>query len=261
MGCCYHAAMSKKTLPLAEVLGLEASDKRIDILRRIGQAGSISQAARGAGVSYKAAWQALETLGNLAGTPLVDKAVGGSGGGGAALTPAGARVLQAADALARARQQVLAGLAQGDATAATGRAALALRTSMRNQFPCTVGTIRPQQGQVRVQLLLGDGSALHARITRESVQLLGLSPGLPVLALCKATALQVAARIAPGPTRNVLAGVVTRSSRAAAGGEVGLRLASGVQLVGFASAGHGLKTGQAAMAAVDESGVVIATTD
>ncbi len=248
--------MNRKTLPLAEVLGFEASDKRIDILRRIGQAGSISEAARGAGVSYKAAWQALETLANLAGTPLVEKAVGGSGGGGAVLTPAGQRVLEAAEVLARARQQVLAQLGTG--VSAPGRAALSLRTSMRNQFPCTVGAIKPLQGLVRVQLLLADGAMLHARITRESVQLLGLQAGLPVLALCKATAVQVAQRIAPSPTRNVLQGVVTRASRAAAGGEVSLRLGSGVQLVGFAAAGHGLKAGQTAMAAVDEAGVVMA---
>ncbi|MCZ8250928.1 MAG: TOBE domain-containing protein [Hylemonella sp.] len=247
--------MSKTSLPLAEVLGFEASDKRIDILRRIGEAGSISEAARGAGVSYKAAWQALETLANLAGTPLVEKAVGGSGGGGAVLTAAGLRVLQAAEAMAGARQQVLAAL---EHDSATGRAALALRTSMRNQFPCTVGRLQPHQGQVRVQLLLADGQAVHARITRESVQLLGLSPGLPVLALCKATALQVAARLAPTPSRNVLAGTVSRASRAASGGEVGLRLPGGVQLVGFAAAGHGLRAGQPAMAAVDEAGVVIA---
>ena len=75
--------MNRHPLPLADVLGYEASDKRIDILRRIGQAGSISEAARGAGVSYKAAWQAVATLTNLAGVPLVDKAVGGAGGGGA----------------------------------------------------------------------------------------------------------------------------------------------------------------------------------
>lgn len=249
--------MSKKTLPLAEVLGFEASDKRIDILRRIAQAGSISEAARGAGVSYKAAWQALETLANLAGTPLVEKAVGGSGGGGAVLTAAGQRVLQAAAALAQARQRVLAQLDAGGA-AQPGRAALALRTSMRNQFPCTVGTIKPHQGQVRVQLLLANGDAIHARITRESVQLLGLEPGLDVLTLCKATAVQMAPRIAPSPRRNVLTGTVTRASRAAGGGEVGLRLASGVQIVGFAAAGHGLKAGQDAMAAVDEAGVVIA---
>src|SRR5574343_756414 len=157
----YHPGMSAHPLPLAEVLGLQAIDKRIDILRRIGQVGSISEAARGAGVSYKAAWQALETLANLAGTPLVDKAVGGSGGGGAALTPAGQRVLQAAQAMASARQQVLTQLASTYATASgsstPGQAAMALRTSMRNQFPCTVGALVTRQGQVRVPLHLADG--------------------------------------------------------------------------------------------------------
>ncbi|MBS0316882.1 MAG: LysR family transcriptional regulator, partial [Proteobacteria bacterium] len=48
------------------------ADRRIDILRLIARTGSISQAARDAGVSYKAAWQALDTLTNLAGVPLVE---------------------------------------------------------------------------------------------------------------------------------------------------------------------------------------------
>ena len=74
--------MKPKSPDLAEVLGHASTDKRIDILRRIGDGGSISEAARRAGVSYKAAWQAIETLSNLAGTPMVEKAVGGSGGGG-----------------------------------------------------------------------------------------------------------------------------------------------------------------------------------
>ena len=99
-----------QALPLSQVISHEATDKRIDILRRVGAVGSISEAARGANVSYKAAWQALETLANLAGTALVEKVVGGAGGGGAALTPAGVRVLQAADALTAARQEVLARL-------------------------------------------------------------------------------------------------------------------------------------------------------
>lgn len=254
--------MSKHTLPpalpLSEVLGFQAGDKRIDILRRVGQAGSISEAARAAGVSYKAAWQALETLANLAGTPLVEKAVGGSGGGGATITPAGRRVLEAAEEMARARRRILDSFAHGDAS---GRAALALRTSMRNQFPCTVGTIGAQTGQVRVQLLLADGSALYARITRESVQLLGLRPGLEVLALCKATAVRVAEHIASPPADNLLAGEIVRASRAASGGEATLRLASGVQLVGFAAGSGALKAGRRGMASVDEASVVIGVLD
>jgi molybdate transport system regulatory protein len=246
--------MSTPPLPLAQVLGFEASDKRIDILRRIGQTGTISEAARQAGVSYKAAWQALETLTNLAGTPLVDKAVGGSGGGGAVLTDAGWHVLEAADRLAQVRQQLLSGWG----TASPGRAALALRTSMRNQFPCTVAALRPQGGQVRVALELAPDALLHARITRESAQLLGLVRGLEVLALCKATAVQIGRSLTAAAGRNLLTGTVTRAGRAAQGGEMGLRLPGGVQWVGFAEAGHGLTVGEPALAAVDEAAVVIA---
>jgi molybdate transport system regulatory protein len=243
---------------LADVLAHGATDKRIDILRRIGEAGSISEAARGAGVSYKAAWQALETLSNLAGTPLVDKAVGGAGGGGAVLTAAGQRVLRAAAMLDQARTQVLAALEPARGREGAGLAALGLRTSMRNQLPCTVQALAPTQGLLRVTLALPGGAVLRSRITRESAQLLGLARGLPVLALCKATAVQVARTIGPAPARNLLEGAVLRSSRAAAGGELTLRLHEGLSLVGFGAGGHGLRVGGLAMASVDEAGVVIA---
>ena len=244
--------MKKTSQPdLSEVLRHEAGDKRIAILRRVGAVGSISQAAREAGVSYKAAWQAIETLSNLAGMPLVEKLVGGAGGGGARLTVEGERVLAAEAALSRSRAEVLTRLSQDGAVATTG-----VRTSMRNQFRCTVKALRAQQGLVRVELALAPGSALFARITRESAQLLGLARGLPVLALCKATAVRVAAQLEAGPARNLLPGTVLRRSRAA--GEVVLQLAGGISLVGFAAAGHGLEPGRTAQAAVEESGVVIA---
>lgn len=252
--------MNLKKPDLAEVLGQASTDKRVDILRRIGQSGSISEAARRAGVSYKAAWQAIETLGNLAGTPMVAKAVGGSGGGGTVLTPAGRRVLAAAAQLDQARAEVLGSLAdsRADDQVRSGLAAMALRTSMRNQFPCEVRGLRSTGGLVRVGLGLPGGSLLYARITRESAQLLDLAPGLNLLALCKATAVRVGARVEPGEGRNLLEGIVRRASRATQGGEILLQLEGGVNLVGFAAAGHGLRVGQPAMAGVEESGVVLA---
>lgn len=246
--------MRKNALPLAEVLGHEASDKRIDILRRIGQAGSISEAARGAGVSYKAAWQALETLTNLAGTPLVDKAVGGSGGGGAVLTAAGEQVLQAAQAMAEARRQVLEHLTTG--RNAPGRAVLALRTSMRNQFPCSVEKVQRVGGYVRVTLRLANGQTLHARITAISAQLLGLKAGLEVLGMCKATAVHIQAAAAEPGKGNSVSGTVSRSTRSP-GGEVSLQLDNGIQIVGFASAGFKPSLKQPAVASFDESSLVI----
>jgi len=73
------ARMARKQLSVAQALGQERVDRRIAILREIGAQGSISQAARAVGVSYKAAWQALDTLTNLAGVALVERAVGGAG--------------------------------------------------------------------------------------------------------------------------------------------------------------------------------------
>ena len=247
----------KTSLKLAGALGHEASDKRIDILRRIGEAGSISQAARAAGVSYKAAWQAIDTLSNLAGTALVASAVGGAGGGGASLTPAGRQLLLAADAMASAREQVLARLA-GRKGGTAGIAALSLRTSMRNQLPCKVTTLTRRGATVRVQLALADGTALASRITQESAQLLALAPGLAVLALFKATGVLVGASAPAADGRNLLPGHVTRISRGASGGEVALSLPSGLRLVGFTGPGHGLRLRDAAVAGVDDTAVVLA---
>lgn len=252
--------MPTKPLHLASALHQEAVDKRIDILRRIGEVGSISEAGRAAGVSYKAAWQAVETLSNLAGTPLVEKAVGGAGGGGARLTTAGIKLLRAADVLSAGRTALIAKLQAESEQHLDSRtfAALGLRTSMRNQLPCEVIRVRKSGTMVRVELAFGSGARLISRITNESVELLGLTPKLPVLALCKATAVRIAKTIDPIDGYNVLNGVVTRTASNASGGEVSLRLMPGMQLVGFAEADHGLKAGEAAMASVEESGVVIA---
>lgn len=255
--------MPKAPLQLAQALGHEEVDKRLDILRRVGEVGSISEAARGAGLSYRAAWQAIDTLSNLAGTALLERAVGGSGGGGAKLTPAGEQLLHAAQQLSHAKTQVLATLSNASAasTAPSALPALGLRTSMRNMLPCTVHRLERMGAIVRVQLRIDDGSALASRITGESVELLGLRKGLRVLALCKATAVAVhkdAGTEAAAHAANQLRGTVSRVSRAASGGEVVLTLAGGLQMVGFAGPAHGLKAKQAATATLDESAVVLA---
>jgi molybdate transport system regulatory protein len=251
---------SKKTFGSA--LGHQVTDKRLDILRRVGEAGSISEAARSAGVSYKAAWQAIETLSNLAGEALVEKIVGGAGGGGARLTGAGERLLLASEQLQAARKSVLQQLDVREKKQAEvpNLSALGLRTSMRNLLPCTIGKLKKQDASVRVELVMNDGTSLYSRITRESTELLGLTPGQSVLLLCKATAVTVAQKLAARDGYNLLEGKVTRTTSAGRSGEISLQLDNGLQLVGFAEAGHGLKVGKIATIAVEESALVIAIT-
>lgn len=239
----------------SDALGHGMSDKRIDILRGIGRSGSISQAAREAGVSYKAAWQAIATLTNLAGVPLVARAVGGAGGGGATLTADGQQLLTLADAHAVARRGL-----QVPGGAATAVARLSIRTSMRNQLPATVSALEVTGRIVRVRMVLPDGAGISARITQESAELLGLTEGMTAIALCKATAVKVArADAAPGRAGNQLTGTVARVARGDSGDEIVVALAGGeLQLVGFAPNGSALRTRQRVTARVDEAAVVVA---
>lgn len=252
--------VSTRKIDFEVVLGSAMTDKRIEILRSIHQGGSISEAARANGVSYKAAWQAVETLGNLAGVPLLEKLVGGSGGGGTRLTAAGLQVLEAADVLSAAREEALRKI-RGGANVPESKlrniAGLALRTSMRNQLPCVVEEIRKVQGAAHVQLDIGSNQQLVSRITLESLQLLGLKRGMPVLALCKAAAVTIAPTIVAIGGINLLKGTVTRRIGTRADRQVSLELPSGLQIAGFMQADGDLKPKQAAMAAIDESAVVI----
>lgn len=254
-----------KPATLHEALGHAISDKRLEVLRRVAQSGSISQAAREAGISYKAAWQAIDTLTSLSGAALVDRTVGGSGGGGAQITPQGLQLLALADALQAARQQVLAQFGGGAALAG----GLGLRTSMRNQLPCEVaelGAASEHDPMVMVRLRTSGGAELAASLTRESADLLGLRPGLAVLALCKATAVVVSAvkgktarKVAPGEC--VLSGTVQRVSLGVQRNEVSLVLAGGGHWVGFSAPDWAAEEDAPALAVMPASALVIGLAD
>lgn len=252
-------AAGTKALHMA--LGHAISDKRLEVLRRIGTSGSISQAAREAGISYKAAWQAIETLTGLSGAALVERSVGGSGGGGARLTNRGEQLLVLADDLSRARDAVLARHAGASAEAPV-RARLGVQTSMRNQVPATVLAVEwlaRDDPQASIRLRTDGGHELVSFITRESADLLGLKPGLPVLLLCKATAVAVVVPEAAVPAdHGQLPGKVWRVTRGGARDEVTLSLEGGATWTGFADHPFTRRKGQAAVAIMAGSALVIA---
>jgi molybdate transport system regulatory protein len=67
---------------------------KADLLEHIRDTGSIAAAGRRMGMSYKRAWSLVEELNAAFTAPLVHSARGGSGGGGAHLTPTGQEVLR-----------------------------------------------------------------------------------------------------------------------------------------------------------------------
>jgi len=66
---------------------------RVVLLERIKEHGSLSQAARSMEMSYKHAWDLLDSMNRQAGCRLVETTRGGKSGGGARLTPAGEKAI------------------------------------------------------------------------------------------------------------------------------------------------------------------------
>jgi molybdate transport system regulatory protein len=67
---------------------------KIELLEAIADSGSLSEAARQLGMSYRRAWVLLDSLNKTFTSPLATASVGGRGGGGVQVTPLGAELVQ-----------------------------------------------------------------------------------------------------------------------------------------------------------------------
>ena len=83
---------------------------RADLLAAIEREGSISAAGRSLGMSYRYAWILVDSMNRCFTEKLVESVRGGNRGGGAMLTDAGRRVLEAY----RALEDDIMATAQGD---------------------------------------------------------------------------------------------------------------------------------------------------
>ena len=181
--------------------------QRIALLAHIAEQGSITRAAKSAGLSYKAAWDAIDELNNLAQKPLVERSVGGKGGGGARLTAEGERVLRLYQRLQVLQAQVLGSDEAASDFNLLGR--LMLRTSARNQLHGQVIAIERHGRNDLIRLQLAGGLTLDAHITHDSTQRLELESGVEVVALIKAGWLELLAAGAPAtPGHNCMSGTV-----------------------------------------------------
>lgn len=181
--------------------------QRIALLGHIAEQGSITRAAKSAGLSYKAAWDAIDELNNLAQKPLVERSVGGKGGGGAKLTAEGERVLRLYQRLQMLQAEVLGSDEAASDFSLLGR--LMLRTSARNQLHGQVIGIEQHGRNDLICLQLAGGLTLQAQITHDSTQRLELEMGVEVVALIKAGWLELLApEQAATPGHNCMSGSV-----------------------------------------------------
>ena len=186
--------------------------QRIDLLEAIGTYGSISQAARVVGISYRGAWDSIEAMNNQSDLPLVDRVAGGRHGGGTRLTEHGRRVVRLFRAMEAEYQRALDALAGeiGDFDEFSRLLRrFSLTTSARNQFAGQIVHLQPGPVHVEVRVRLDDESEVVALVTRNSMESMGLAEGVEVYALFKAGSVVLAAADAPAFSfENRLCGVL-----------------------------------------------------
>lgn len=267
-------ASSRRDLRVSSTLRLEmrqgglANPRWMALLGSIDNTHSITAAAKAAGLSYKAAWDAIDAMNNLAGKAVVATSVGGKGGGGARLTPHGRELLVTYRLIAVENEHFVAAMNARLGHAARGvqtLGRLSMRTSARNQWSGKV--IRLRRGAVNdeVELKLPGGDRIVAVVTHESTDDLGLAVGSEAFALVKASSVIVGkggGRRMRLSARNQLAGKITRVTPGAVNTEVviGLRGSHTVAaVITHASAQElDLKVGQTAVAIIKASSVIVA---
>lgn len=272
-----HSSPSAEPLELGGELWLRAGEQtlggatRIALLAAIGDTGSITRAAKAVGLSYKAAWDAVDTMNNLAGEPLVARSTGGKGGGGTTLTPRATSLIAAFRTIEREHRRFIeaasAAVAGFDVDwALIGR--IGMKTSARNQLFGKVASIVRGTVNDEVTLTLPGGQPVVAVLTHESADALGLREGADACALVKASWVVLAVDDG-GPdlkvsARNQLRGRVEAVVAGAVNSEVTLALDGGGTLTAVVThdsvAALQLDAGRPAIALFKASSVILAVT-
>ena len=202
------------------------------LLAEIDGTGSINQAAKNVGLTYKGAWEMIERANNLSPKTLVSSAIGGRTGGGTRLTPAGKNFLQLFIQIQEEHGRFLEQINQrlvGNQEILFLFKRLIMKASARNQFFGKVADVAIGAVNVTVVVGLKGGENIVASITKESAESLGIKVGVDVVALVKAPQIIVITdfggyRIS---ARNQLKGAVSRIQKGAVNSEVVIELTGG----------------------------------
>jgi molybdate transport system regulatory protein len=242
---------------------------RIALLAAIADTGSITAAAKAVGISYKTAWESVDTMNNLAGEPLVRTASGGRGGGGTTLTPAAQRIIETYRVVEREHRKFL----QHASAAIDGFARdwqligrLGMKTSARNQLAGKVTKLTRGAVNDEIELGLPGGQTIVAVVTHESTEALGLQEGSDAFALIKASwVMLMEDTSAKLSARNQLRGTVANVTKGAVNAEVTLTLDDSTTITSIITNQSvdtlALAPDKKAVAVIKASSVIVAVND
>ena len=202
--------------------------QQIQLLQAIELCGSITNAAKTVGISYKTAWDRINMMNNLSDKPLVRRSAGGSGGGGTSLTELGKKLLRGFTELQEEHHSFIARI--GTSLHSIDDLSKFLRnttlqTSARNQFRGQIRKIVKGAVNTEVELQITESSEIVATVTNQSARQMGLKKGKHVVALVKSSWIILSANEdVITSARNKLAGTIEKITHGKVNTEIQLNL-------------------------------------
>ena len=154
------------------------------LLRRVSETGSLSEAARKVGISYRNAWGRIKKLESNYGVRILDTKVGGTTGGGARLTPQGLALFKEF----RHMRKYLFNVVEDSESAGNVR----YKLSARNIIPAKVVSVVRGDITSSIKMVSDSQFDFTSIISNEAVDDLGLNEGDQVQAIIKSTEVMVA---------------------------------------------------------------------
>lgn len=177
---------------LQQGLNQVGQSKQWALLQAIAATGSITQAAKQVGMSYKAAWDNINILNRDAAKPLLIKSTGGKGGGSTQLTPYAVKLLKRYEDLNHYLNRYLHLLNQYSSNLDTEIDLvhlLNMKTSANNQFSGRITHIKHGKVNDEISVAISASQTLVAAITTHSCKEMKLKVGDSVFALIQASAI------------------------------------------------------------------------
>ncbi len=180
--------------------------KRIALLEAVKELGSISKAAKKVPISYKVAWEMIDSMNNLSKKPIVTKVIGGSGGGGSRLTIYGEKLISDYYILKKEYDKFLQTLLNLSDFSAIKK--LTLRISARNQLFANIIEIRKDRVNADIKFQLKSGIILRSNITLDAVKELDLDINDEIVGIIKASSIMISSKEDFKKKVNVFEGVI-----------------------------------------------------
>jgi molybdate transport system regulatory protein len=226
-------------------------------------------------MSYKAAWERINSMNNLADEPIITRTIGGKGGGGTILTPYAHKLIATYNRFNELHRQFIDRFAEaGDNPEKLARilSRTFLTTSARNQLPSQISKIELHELNAKLNLSLCGGGMITSNITAKSAQNMGLVEGSDIYAIIKSSDITLKKELPVTHSKNpfslpltahadinILEGVVNSVENSEESIEIGFYLNENTTLVALLnkSSNDTFKVGEKAYALISANNIII----